>query len=430
MAGSSLDAPPFQNALPRPKTKRKPGRISRKRLPRGFGPRVKKRSPAMRIEISPKPLPGSGTFPNTRFPAILKSAVHIPHTNMITRLAEEILGGRQLTRGEAERVMEQLLSGLLGDTEISSLLSALRTRGETAQELVGFATVMRRHAKPIFAADNRLEGSIVDTCGTGGDGANTFNVSTAAAFVVAGAGVRVAKHGNRSISSRSGSADVLEALGVNVESATLHATQTLKKIGIAFLFAPAVHAAARHAMAARRQLGGRTVFNLLGPLTNPAGATAQLVGVYHRRFLETIAAALGELGVEHAFVVHGVATEGAPMGFDEISLAGETLVAEWRDGRVRTYPIVPEDFGLERAPAAALAGGDAGENAAILRSILAGELGPRRNFVLLAAAATLVVAGHAPNFRAGARQAAESIDSGRAIRTLESLIASTPATQN
>jgi anthranilate phosphoribosyltransferase len=338
-----------------------------------------------------------------------------------TILAEsvgKILRGDSLARGEAEELMELLLTGRLTDAEIAGLLSALRAKGETAEELVGFARAMRRHARDVLGGE-RLAGPVVDTCGTGGDASGTFNVSTAAAIVAAGAGARVAKHGNRSISSRSGSADVLEALGVNVELATERAGECLRIAGLAFLFAPAVHRATRHAMAARRQLGGQTVFNLLGPLTNPAGATAQVAGVYEHGLLEMMAEALGRLGIERALVVHSAE------GWDEISPAGETDVAELHSGRVRRYRIAPEDFGLERSAAAELAGGDAAENANIIRGVLAGERGARRNFVVLAAAAALVAAELAGNFREGARQAEAAIDSGRARQALEQLIALT-----
>jgi anthranilate phosphoribosyltransferase len=297
-------------------------------------------------------------------------------------------------------------------------------KGETVDELVGFATAMRRHATPLFppgrarAADEM----IVDTCGTGGDASGTFNISTAAAFVVAGAGVRVAKHGNRSISSRCGSADVLEQLGVNIELAPELVGRAIEEIGIGFLFAPAIHAATRHAMAARRALRMRTVFNLLGPLTNPANASAQVVGVYDASLTELVANALGELGVRRAFVVHGAE------GLDEISLAGETYVAELRDGIVRTYTIAPEDFGLRRAPLEDIRGGDAKHNAEIIhkvlgRAMLYHEHGPHREIVLANAAAALVAAGRAADFPDGARIAAHSIDSGAARERLEALIA-------
>ncbi len=257
---------------------------------------------------------------------------------------------------------------------------------------------------------------MVDTCGTGGDGGGTFNISTAAALVVAGAGARVAKHGNRSISSRCGSADVLEALGVTIDIDPRRALAAIDQVGIGFLFAPSMHTAIRHAAAARREVGGRTVFNLLGPLTNPAGATAQVIGVPAPALVEKLGHALAELETQHAFVVHGVD------GIDEISLSAETEVAEVRPHSVQRYRVKPEDFGVARARREDLAGGDAAANAKIICGILAGERGPRRDFVCINAAAALVAADRAADFRQGARLAAEAIDSGSALAKLEALI--------
>ncbi|MGC1168566.1 MAG: anthranilate phosphoribosyltransferase, partial [Candidatus Acidiferrales bacterium] len=314
------------------------------------------------------------------------------------------------------------LSGNADDVRIAAFLAALRFKGETVDEVVGFAKAMRRHAVPIFPpGTQRPDEVIVDTCGTGGDERGTFNVSTAAAFVVAGAGVRVAKHGNRSTSSRCGSADVLEALGVKVELAPERVAQAIEQIGIGFLYAPAMHSATRHATRARRELRMRTVFNLLGPLTNPAGASAQVVGVYDGGLIELVARALGELGVSRAFVVHGAD------GLDEISISGETFVAELRDGAVRTFTVLPEDFGLRRAPLEAIRGGDAQYNAGIThkvlgRSLLYREHGPHRDIVLANSAAALVAAGRATDFLDGVRLAQESIDSGAAREKLEALV--------
>jgi anthranilate phosphoribosyltransferase len=336
---------------------------------------------------------------------------------------KKISAGENLTRAEADAAMEQILAGGAGDAQIAALLTGLRSKGETLDELVGFATAMRRRATPIFPSGYSRAGEpLVDTCGTGGDGAGTFNVSTAAAFVVAGAGVRVAKHGNRSISSRCGSADVLEQLGVRIDLPMERVARSIEEVGIGFLFAPAVHAATRHAMAARRQLKTRTVFNLLGPLTNPAGASAQVVGVYDAGVTELMARALGELGVKRAFVIHGAD------GLDEISTSGETYVAELRDGIVRTYTVTPEDFGLRRSPLDAIRGGDAKENARIIHKILGPSLlysdhGPHREIVLANAAAALVAAGRAHDFLDGARLAAKSIDSGAARERLDALVA-------
>lgn len=312
--------------------------------------------------------------------------------------------------------MEAILSGGSGDEAITAFLRALREKGVTVDELVGFATVMRRHATKVFPNGTPSGWMLVDTCGTGGDSTGTFNISTCAAFVVAGAGVRVAKHGNRSISSKCGSADVLEALGVKLDISPEQVGQCIEKIGIGFLFAPMMHSAVKHAMPARRALGGRTVFNLLGPLTNPAGAQAQVLGVYDATVTELVAQTLAELGTKRAFVVHGAD------GLDEISLSGETRVSEVRDGVVRTYTVTPEDFGLPRAPLSALAGGDAQRNAQIIRNVLSGQPGPHRNIVLANAAAALVAAGAASDFRAAVRLATEALQSGAASAKLQSLV--------
>jgi anthranilate phosphoribosyltransferase len=333
----------------------------------------------------------------------------------LTKKAE---AGGHLSRQEAEAAMEEILSGRAGEDAIVALLSALRTKGETVEELVGFAQAMRRHAAPIFPEGSRPDELLVDTCGTGGDASGTFNISTAAAFVAAGAGVRVAKHGNRSISSKCGSADVLEALGVSLDVPPERIGAAIKQIGIGFLFAPAMHTAIRHAMPARRRLG-RTAFNLLGPLTNPAGARAQVVGVFSDKVVEKVALVLAELGVDRAFVVHGAG------GLDEISLAGETSVGEVRHETVRLYEVTPEDFGLERAPIDAIAGGDAAHNGGIIHAILSGEKGPRRDIVVANAAAAIVAAGLAADFLDGAQRAAQSIDSGIAQRKLDALVAFT-----
>ena len=339
---------------------------------------------------------------------------------MILEALEKFVAGKDLARAEADAVMEEILAGRASDAQIAGLLTALRIKGETVEELVGFATAMRRHARPVFSTDHRPTGQmLVDTCGTGGDASGTFNVSTAAAFVAAGAGARVAKHGNRSISSKCGSADVLEALGLNLAVPPERVGAAIEQVGIGFLFAPAVHTAMQHAMKARRDLGMRTVFNLLGPLTNPAGARAQVLGVFDPRFTEPLARALAELGVERAFVVHGAD------GLDEISLSAETYVAELREGTVRSYTLAPEDFGLRRAPREALAGGNAKTNSRIIRHILEGKPGPQRDIVQANAAAALVAAGLAEDFREGARVAAQSIDSGAARTKLDQLIAFT-----
>ncbi|MGB6876817.1 MAG: anthranilate phosphoribosyltransferase [Candidatus Acidiferrales bacterium] len=341
---------------------------------------------------------------------------------MIPDALKKILAGENLSRAEAEASMEQILSGNANDALIAALLIALRMKGETVDELVGFAAAMRSHAPPVFPAGHSHAGEmLVDTCGTGGDGRNTFNVSTAAAFVVAGAGVRVAKHGNRSSTSHCGSADVLEQLGISLDQPPECVRQAIEEIGIGFLFAPAIHTAMKFAMPARRALGVRTVFNLLGPLTNPAGAAAQVVGVSAPHLTELLARALAQLGVRRAFVVHG------DDGLDEISLSGETYVAELSNGAIRSYKVSPEDFGLRRAPRDAIAGGDAKHNAEIIHKILGRSLlyrahTPHREIVLANASAALVAAGRAGNFKDGVRLASESIDSGAAREKLDSLV--------
>jgi anthranilate phosphoribosyltransferase len=346
---------------------------------------------------------------------------------MLVGIVEKIAAGTNLSRAEAEAAMEEILCGRASHEQIVRLLSALRLKGETVDELVGFATAMRRHAPRIFPVDHaRADEALVDTCGTGGDASGTFNISTVVAFVVAAAGVRVAKHGNRSISSRCGSADVLEQLGVQIELPPESIARCIEEVGIGFLFAPAIHAATRHATPARRELKTRTVFNLLGPLTNPARASAQVVGVYDASVTRPMAEALGELGVRRAFVVHGAD------GLDEISLSGKTHVSEIRMGELRNYDVTPEDFGLRSAPLEAIRGGDAQQNAEIVHKILGRSLlyrnhGPHREIVLANASAALIAAGRAHDFKDGVRLAAESIDSGAARERLDALVAFTRA---
>ncbi len=315
--------------------------------------------------------------------------------------------------------MEELLSGLVETPEIVRLLAALNRRPIEVQELAGFARVMRRHATQVFAEGETRPANMVDTCGTGGDGSNTFNISTAAAIVAAAAGARVAKHGNRAASSRSGSADALEALGVRIDLPFERYGRAIREIGIGFLFAQAAHTATRHAAPARKQIGVRTVFNLLGPLTNPAGAQSQVLGVFSENVMDLVAATLAELGVERAFVVHGAG------GLDEISLAGETMVAEVRDGAIRRFTVTPDEFGVAGAPLELIRGGTAAENATIIRRILEGELGPAREIVVVNAAAALVAAGIAANFREAAGLASFVIASGAASEKLASLAAFT-----
>jgi anthranilate phosphoribosyltransferase len=312
-----------------------------------------------------------------------------------------------------ERAMEAILAGEATPAQIAALAIALRMRGETTEELAAAARVLRRRALPLRVSHDR----VLDTCGTGGDGAGTFNVSTAAAIVVASCGVIVAKHGNRAISSRSGSADVLEALGVRVQSEPEAVAATLDAIGIAFLFAPAFHGALKYAGPVRRELGVRTFFNLLGPLANPANATHQLLGVYDPARVRSIAEVLRALGVRGAWVVHG---EG---GLDEVSPSGPTRVAILRGEAIEERTVAPPDFGLRRESLESIAGGDAVENARILRSVLRGERGGPRTAVVINAAAALCAVGEEDDLRAAANRAAEAIDEGRALALLDRWIA-------
>jgi anthranilate phosphoribosyltransferase len=330
-------------------------------------------------------------------------------------LIQRVEAGGVLTRGDAEALMEELLSGRIGTPEIVRLLEAMNRRPVQVQELAGFAQVMRRHATPVFVDGQARPSNMVDTCGTGGDASGTFNISTAAAIVAAAAGARVAKHGNRAASSQSGSADVLEALGVRIDLPFETYGTAIREIRIGFLFAQAAHTAMRHATPARKQIGVRTVFNLLGPLTNPAGAQAQVLGVFSADVIDLVAATLAELGTEHAFVVHGAG------GLGEISLAGETIVAEVRDGKVRKFSVTPEQFGVKRAPLEAIRGGTAAENAAMIRRILGREDGPPRDIVVINAAAALVAAGVAENFRHAAHLARSTVASGAASEKLADL---------
>jgi anthranilate synthase/phosphoribosyltransferase len=320
-----------------------------------------------------------------------------------------------LSPEEAEAVMMQIMSGEATPAQIGAFLAAMRAKGETVDEIVGFARAMRRHVTPVRPTRYPL----IDTCGTGGDGAHTFNVSTTAALVVAGAGVAVAKHGNRSVSSRCGSADVLEALGVRLDLAPEAVARCIDEVGFGFLFAPQLHPAMRHAIGPRREMGVRTVFNILGPLTNPAGATVQIVGVYDAALVEPLAHVLRELGAQAAYVVHGAD------GLDELSTTGPNLVGRLRDGHVATLRLDPAQYGIPRAELGALRGGDAEANARITRVVLAGEPSPRRDMTLLNAGMALVVAGVAADPTEGLALAAESIDSGAAQAVLERLIAYT-----
>lgn len=340
---------------------------------------------------------------------------------MTLHLISKLEAGASFSHTEAEAVMEELLSGRLETPDIVRLLLALNLRPVTAHELSGFARIMRKHAAPVFSRGARKPDIMVDTCGTGGDASGTFNISTAAAIVAAAAGAYVAKHGNRSVSSLSGSADVLEALGVCIDLPLERAGQSICEVGIGFLFAPAAHSATRHAAPARKQIARRTVFNFLGPLTNPAGAETQVLGVFSAEVLDLVAETLAELGVTRAFVLHGAG------GLDEISLSGETRIAEVRDGTVRHLTVGPSDFGVEPAPLEALRGGSPRENASLIRGIFQGKEGAPRDIVVINAAAALVATGKAQDFRQGAYLAGRAISSGAALVKLEQLVQFTNA---
>jgi anthranilate phosphoribosyltransferase len=338
---------------------------------------------------------------------------------MTKSLIDGAVSGKIFSREDAETLMEELLTGRVETPDIVRLLRAMNTRPVRVEELAGFASVMRRHAARVFAEGEPVPEHLVDTCGTGGKRFATFNISTAAAIVAAAAGARVAKHGNRASHTGSGSADVIEALGVKIDLPVEHFGRAIREIGIGFFFARAAHAAARHAAPARKEIRVRTVFNLLGPLTNPAGARAQVIGVPSPELIDLVAATLAELGVERAFVVHGAG------GLDEISLAGETLVAEVKDGSVRRFTVTPEEFGVSRAPIEAVHGGTAQENAATIRDIFAGKAGPQRDIVLVNAAAAMVAAGVASDFGDGAQLAGAALASGAAKEKLAALAAFT-----
>ena len=327
---------------------------------------------------------------------------------MFAPLLETLRRHEDLTTAEAARAMGQIMDGAAQPSHMAALLMALALKGERPSEMVGFARTMRERAVPL----PRPVPDVFDTCGTGGDGAHTFNVSTAAALVLAGAGVKVAKHGNRAVSSKSGSADVLEALGLNLEAPADRVLDALERANFAFFYAPVWHPSMRHAGPTRRELGVRTAFNLLGPLTNPAGATRQLIGVSRPEHTELVARSLGELGAERAWVVHGAG------GLDELSTLGHTKVSELRGGAVNTFYVHPADAGIAVADASALAGGDAADNAGMVERLFDGERGPRRDVVLLNAGAALLVAGRVTTLTEGVARAAASIDEGRARAAL------------
>jgi anthranilate phosphoribosyltransferase len=336
---------------------------------------------------------------------------------MFTELLEKVVRHEDLTAEEAAGAMREVMEGRAAPASLAALLSALVMKGERPAELVGFARTMREHAVKLSAP----VADVFDTCGTGGDRSGTFNISSAAAIVVAACGVSVAKHGNRSVSSHCGSADVFEALGVNVAASPAIVERTLRDSGIAFFFAPTFHPSMKHAAQTRRDLGIRTAFNLLGPLTNPAGATRQLVGVPRPELTELMARALLMLGSTRAWVVHGAD------GIDEISTTGYTKVSECRGGAVNTFYVHPADFGVTKSVSADLKGGAAAENAAIVREVLAGTRGPRRDVVLLNAGVALFVAGRVDSIREGIAVAAAAVDSGVARQCLEKMAESSHA---
>ncbi len=330
---------------------------------------------------------------------------------MIREAIDTLVSGNSLTMEQAGMVMEDIMDGEATPAQIGAFLTALRLKGETVEEIAGMARAMRERAIPVVVSE-----PVVDTCGTGGDGSYSFNISTAAAFVVAGAGLKVAKHGNRSMSSSCGSADVMEALGVRIDLGAEQVQKCLEEVGIGFMFAPNFHPAMKYAAAPRREIGIRTVFNILGPLTNPAGAKAQVLGVAEGSLTMKMAQVLKLLGCHHAMVVHG------EDGLDEITLGGRTTVCELNKGVIKSYSIDPEQLGLSRASVESLKGESPQENAGILLRVLGGEKGPRRDIVLMNAAAALVAGDRAENLEQGIQIAKEAIDSGKALEKLEGLI--------
>lgn len=320
-----------------------------------------------------------------------------------------VVSGKELSEEEMMGAMTEIMDGKVGDTQLAAFLTALQFKNVTVSEIVGAARVMRDKAEKVNAKDS------VDTCGTGGDGADTFNISTTVAFVVAGAGVRVAKHGNRAVSSKSGSADVLKYLGVNIDASLPTVERCIEEVGIGFLFAPLMHKAMKHAAAVRKELGFRTIFNLLGPLTNPANAHAQVLGVFDSKWVTPLAEVLRELGSRHALVVHGFD------GLDEITLTGETQIAELKNGKVNNFSFDPKEFGYSLCSVADLKGAEPETNAEIMREILNGSSGPKTDIVVLNAAAAIYVGGKADSIEKGILIATNSIESGAALKKLEEL---------
>jgi anthranilate phosphoribosyltransferase len=344
----------------------------------------------------------------------------------IKEAIERVVGFGNLTEEEMHSVFNAIMSGEATMSQIAAFITALRMKGETVEEITGAARVMREKSVKIRISGDSVdidrdeitpeEEAILDTCGTGGTGTNTFNISTTVAFVLAGCGVRVAKHGNRAASSRCGSADVLEKLGVKLDVPVEVTEECIRKINIGFMFAPLFHEAMRYAVTPRKEMGVRTIFNILGPLSNPASATCQVLGVYEQKLTETMARVLGKLGTKRAFVVHGMD------GLDEITITGKTKVSELAGGRVRSYYVGPATFGFKKAKLEEIRGGTTEENAMIIRNVLSGEKGPRRDVVLMNSSVALMAAGKVKDFKEGVRVAASAVDSGKALERLEELI--------
>jgi len=345
---------------------------------------------------------------------------------MIKEAIGKVVEGFNLTREEMVTCMNEIMTGVATEAQIGSFITALRFKGETIEEITGAAIVMRERAVKINVSSalvgldrddiNIDRETIVDTCGTGGSGTNTFNISTTVAFVVSGAGLKVAKHGNRGVSSQCGSADVIKALGVNIDIPAEKVKECIESIGIGFLYAPSFHAAMKFAIGPRREIGIRTIFNILGPLTNPAGAACQVLGVYKEELTDKLANVLNNLGSKRAFVVYGLDT------LDEITITGQTKVSELKNKKVRGYYIKPQDFGIKKAGLPDIKGGTIEENAAIVRKVLEGEKGPRQDVVLLNASAALIAGGMAKDFKDGIEIARQSLESGKAKEKLEKLI--------
>ncbi|MBN2062448.1 MAG: anthranilate phosphoribosyltransferase [Deltaproteobacteria bacterium] len=345
---------------------------------------------------------------------------------MIKELISKIVRGQDLSETEMETAMDEIMSGEATDAQIGSFITALRLKGETVDEITGAARIMRKKATKIFVKEGAVsidredinieDETILDIVGTGGDGTKTFNVSTTTSFVAAGGGAKVAKHGNRAVSSLCGSADVLENLGVRLDISHYDVERCVNEVGIGFLFAPLFHGAMKYAAGPRREIGIRSIFNLLGPITNPAGASVQVLGVYDYHLTDTIASVLKKLGAKEAYVVCGEGT------FDEISICSQTRVSHLKNKKIVTFEITPEDFGFKRADLKDIVGGDARENATIVRNVLNGEKGPKRDMVLLNSAAAFEVAGLCGSIEEGIKLAEESIDSGNAMKKLEQLV--------